>query len=119
MAEVKEISVESAEKPIENGHVAPEEPTAGSSRSRRVQFSPQSIPIINEAHRLLNAKPSGTPTIDINTYKSDSDPTELTKSSTLTALNRYEEECNFMFYRVLYFSASDLPILINYIRLQA
>lgn len=87
MAEVKEISVESAEKPIENGHVAPEEPTAGSSRSRRVQFSPQSIPIINEAHRLLNAKPSGTPTIDINTYKSDSDPTELTKSSTLTALN--------------------------------
>ena len=91
MAEVKEVSVEPAEKPIENGHAVPEESSAGSSRSRRTQFSPQSIPIINEAHRLLNAKPSGTPTIDVNTYKSDSDPLELTKSSTITALNRFEK----------------------------
>lgn len=88
MADANESNVDVSTIPVENGHVA-DESAASSSKPRRTQFTPQSQPIINEAHRLLNMKPTGTPTIDVKTYNSETEGNELSRSSsTANAFNR-------------------------------
>uniref|UniRef100_A0A7E4VZC9 SoHo domain-containing protein n=1 Tax=Panagrellus redivivus TaxID=6233 RepID=A0A7E4VZC9_PANRE len=57
---------------------------ASSSKPPRVKFSEQSQPLINEAHRLLAMKPTGTPTINPDSIELDTH--ELTRSSTTTSL---------------------------------
>uniref|UniRef100_A0AC34Q5D3 Uncharacterized protein n=1 Tax=Panagrolaimus sp. JU765 TaxID=591449 RepID=A0AC34Q5D3_9BILA len=87
MADANESNVDVSTIPVENGHVA-DESAASSSKPRRTQFTPQSQPIINEAHRLLNMKPTGTPTIDVKTYNSETEGNELSRSSsTANAFN--------------------------------
>lgn len=44
-----------------------------SSRPRRTQFSHRSQPLIDEANRLLSLKPTGTPTIKMDSSDVDSD----------------------------------------------
>lgn len=89
MTDANESNVDISTTPVENGHVA-DESAASSSRPKRTQFTPQSQPIINEAHRLLNMKPTGNPTIDVNSYNSETEGNELSRSSsTLNAFNRF------------------------------
>uniref|UniRef100_A0AC34FWH4 Uncharacterized protein n=1 Tax=Panagrolaimus sp. ES5 TaxID=591445 RepID=A0AC34FWH4_9BILA len=55
---------------------------SSSSRPRRTQFSHRSQPLIDEANRLLSLKPTGTPTIKMDSLDVDSDYPDY-KSHTL------------------------------------
>jgi hypothetical protein len=56
---------------------------SSSSRPRRTQFSHRSQPLIDEANRLLSLKPTGTPTIKMDSSDVDSDYPDYQSSRSL------------------------------------